>query len=370
MELFPITIAVGRAFCNRVAERKQLMQHINHGVHTVVVAPRRYGKSSLINQVLLDIKLPYSIMELTMAVTPKDVEQIIIKKVGELLQSILPKATKAKQYILKLFQFLNPEITLTAAGQKIAFRPNLNTTSIPDSISEILMKLDQVAIKVEKRIVMVMDEFQELAELEEHAIEASIRNAMQYSKNVVYIFSGSNRHMLQSMFNDKNRPFYNSCEILHLNRISVKDYEVFIQKEAIKKWGRVLSKDVINQIFSLSELHPNYVNRICGYFWMTDSYPTPDSINTYWRNFVLSRKTEFTKDILRLSRNQRRLLRYIAREPSSQPGSHDVCVKIGLSEASLRQALNKLIKIDYVHRDGKGYITLIDPAFRDYINNL
>lgn len=370
MELFPINIAIGEAFCNRISEKKQLLQHINHGVNTVVIAPRRYGKSSLINQVLLESKLPNSIMELTMTATPKDVEQMIIKKVGELLYSILPRAAKAKQNILKLFQFLNPEIRLTAAGQRITFHPNVNSMSIPDNISETLMKLDQAAIKMDKRIVIVMDEFQELSTLKEHAIEASIRNAMQYSQKVVYIFSGSNRHMLQSMFDDKNRPFYNSCEIIYLDRISTKDYEVFIQKKAVKKWGKPFSKEVMDRVFMLSELHPNYVNRICGYFWMINSYPTLDAMNTYWDDFVLSRRSEFTKDILLLSRNQRKLLKYIAREPSKQPGSQDICVKIGLSEASLRQALNKLIRMDYMYKDREGYVRLIDPAFRDYINKL
>jgi hypothetical protein len=215
-----------------------------------------------------------------------------------------------------------------------------------------------------------MDEFQELSELKGHVIEASIRYAMQYSKNVSYIFSGSNRHMLQSMFNDKNRPFYNSCEIMKLERISAYDYESFIQKEALEKWSKPLMKNIIDQIFTLSELHPSYVNRICSYFWLINIYPTIEKMNAYWENFVESKSCEFTKDILRLSRNQRRLLKHLASNPTKQPSGQQVYLKTGLSEASLRQALNKLILTDYIYRDKEGYIRVLDPAFRDYINKL
>ena len=85
MDHFPINIAQGKAFCNRTKERHLLKQFIINGRHTVIIAPRRYGKTSLINQVLSELDLPFVIMELTMAVTLKDVEQIVIKNISNLL---------------------------------------------------------------------------------------------------------------------------------------------------------------------------------------------------------------------------------------------------------------------------------------------
>ena len=97
MELFPVNIATGKAFCNRLEERHRLKEYIKNGRPVVIIAARRCGKTSLINQVLLELHLPNTIMELTMAVSNDDMENIIIKHISDLLNSILPKTIKAKQ---------------------------------------------------------------------------------------------------------------------------------------------------------------------------------------------------------------------------------------------------------------------------------
>ncbi len=367
MDIFPTNIAVGRAFCNRVEERVLLKQYVKNGAHTVIMAPRRYGKSSLINQTLLELKLPFCIIEFTMVVTPEDAQQIILKKIGDLLYSILPRSTKAKQSILKIFNFLRPEIVLTAGGQTIVFRPRFDKRMVAHDISEALKMLDKAAIKAKKKIVVVMDEFQEISAFQDHTIEASIRAAMQYSKQVSYIFSGSNRHMIRGMFNNKNRPFYNSCELMTLNRISIEDYEPFIQKAAQLKWKKRFKQVSLNNIFELSELHPSYVNRICGHFWITNVFPTPEKIKAFWKNFIESKQSDFTKEFLDLSKNQRKLLRYLALKPTRHPSSQEVCHETKMSEASIRQALAKLMNGDYVYKNKQNIINILDPAFKMFI---
>jgi hypothetical protein len=299
-----------------------------------------------------------------------DVEQIIMRHVSSLLYAILPKAMQAKQNILKLFKWLNPELVLTAGGQKLIFHPEKNKSTSVETIAEILKKLDDAAISVQKRVVVVMDEFQQLSEINNHAIEASIRHAMQYSKQVSYIFSGSNRHLLLSMFNNKNRPFYNSCEIIKLERISADDYRLFIQQAARAQWGKPLPTTVLDKIFQLSELHSSYINRICGYFWLTHELPTVTRIEQYWRDFIASKQAEFVEEILSLSKNQRKILSYLASHPTAHPGNHETCHAVGLPETSIRQAIRKLMLKDYLHKNAKGLICILDPAFRDFINAL
>lgn len=367
MELFPTNIAIGNAFCNRVEERKQLIQYIQHGRHTVLIAPRRYGKTSLINQVLLELKLPYCIMELTMATSTKDVEEMLLKQVGHLLYEILPKPLKAKQNILKLFKWLNPELTLTVSGQKLVFHPERTQSSL-NNMTEALKKINDVAYMTHKKCVVVIDEFQQLNEMEDHVIEASIRHAMQYSQHVSYVFSGSNRHMLQSMFNNKNHPFYNSCEMMRLERISSEDYRSFIQKAAKEQWGQWLSDEILSEIFRLSELHPSYVNRICGHFWLINKFPTRHQIEVFWRDFIEGKRTQYTQDILSLSRNQRKVFSYLAQHPTKHTGNYDVCREVNLPEASIRQAVRRLMWMDYLYKDKDGVIRVLDPALKDFMN--
>ena len=366
--IFPNTIATGTAFCNRTEEKKLIKQYINNGVHTVVIAPRRYGKTSLINQALLESKLPHTIMELTMVTSKTDLEAVITKKVGELLYTLLPKANKLKQQLLNLFNFLHPEIILSAAGQKVVLHPEYAKQN--DIIAETLKSLNEAAKEMNKRVVIVMDEFQEIENIKESRLEASIRHAMQYSTHVSYIFSGSKRHMLMNMFHDKNRPFYNACELVTIERIHRKDYELFIQQAANDKWHKPLPSHVMDLIFTKSERYPAYINRICGYFWHTDQFPSTESIESYWHDYVISRHSAFTRDIFELSQNQRTVLKHLALSPCQQPFSQDMSHKVGLSTASTRQAFKKLEELDYIYCDDSGYHRLLDPAFRDYILKL
>lgn len=170
------------------------------------------------------------------------------------------------KYRIRLYRIRICGITLYGRAEHGDFPAERSKIDIPDRLADLLEQLDKAAKLSKKRVAVVMDEFQQLSEMDNHTIEASIRKAMQYSKNVSYVFSGSNRHMLIAMFNHKNRPFYNSCEIIKINRISREDYIRFITDAAIAKWKKPIDEETLNEILNLSELHPSYLNKICGYF--------------------------------------------------------------------------------------------------------
>lgn len=364
---FPITVAQGLAFCNRVEERHRLKNFIQSNRHTVIIAPRRYGKTSLIAQSLAEMKIPHTMMEFTLATNAQDVEQLIAHHVSELLFSILPKTQQLKEKILHLFSWLNPRLTITALGQRLEFKPDWQSHSAPQTISDILLNLNNAAKMTNKKMVIVMDEFQQLSLIDHHTIEASIRHAMQYSTHVSYIFSGSHRHLLLDMFNSKKQPFYHSCEIMTIDRIARIDYIPFIQKKAQEKWKKQIASSTLDTLFSITECHPNYINRICGYFWSIDKYPTRESIQQYWKVYVESQASQLTEMILALSANQRRVLAYLAQYPTKTVSNHAFSLAVDLPEASIRQAIRVLLKKDYLQKNNVGVISILDPAMRDFL---
>jgi hypothetical protein len=157
---------------------------------------------------------------------------------------------------------------------------------------------------------------------------------------------------------------------MKLDRISAHDYELFIQKFAVKKWGKPLADSSLELIFNLTELHSSYINRICGHFWIIDEFPTPAKIEKYWTNYIDSKRGEFTEDILRLSKNQRKVMQYLAKSPTAHPSHQDVCRATGISEASIRQAISKLTVNDHIFRDKDKLIRVLDPALKMFINTL
>src|SRR5258708_2264199 len=96
---FPLGIAKGDAFCNRVSERKQLISNTKRNKHTIVISPRRYGKSSLVLNSLDDIELPYERVDLFVAVSAKTIEEQILKGVKSLITKVSTVPEQAVGFI-------------------------------------------------------------------------------------------------------------------------------------------------------------------------------------------------------------------------------------------------------------------------------
>lgn len=365
---FPMGIATGDAFCNRSKERTHLASNIQHNRHTVLLAPRRYGKTSLVSQVISELKIPHCAMDFLLSASIESAKTKIIEKTGELLFQLLPKTQQAKEKILTIFKKMHPQIILSAAGQKIILQAPDHDATPEQTISDILINLDKTAVAAKKRAVVFMDEFQQIGQLDhQYTVEAAIRHAAERSQNISYIFSGSNRHLLLRMFSDKSRPFYKLCDTMRLERMSENDHTLFIQKQAKIKWKKELGSDVLKLIFTLSERHPYYLNLICNQAWANNYFPTTENMMLAWQHYIESEKTIFSSEISGLSNNQKLLLLALANHPTKQPFHNDYLKTTGLSVSSQKQAFNKLLALDFILQNESGIFCVLDPAMRDYI---
>ncbi len=262
---FPQGIATDEAFCNREVEREAIKGSIESHEHIVLIAPRRYGKSSLITQVLKENDFPGVCIDLFFVLTQAEVTKTITEGVSKIIGDLLPKTKSACHKLIDSITALNPKLTINVFGQKVEISTRQTTEK---TISELLLALDQVSQKAKKFCVIVFDEFQQIGELKEnHAIEAAIRHAVERSSRVSYIFCGSKRHLLNEMFSDKSRPLYHLCDLITVNRIGTLSYQNFLTKMAKDKWKKHLENDVIAEILHLTENHPYYVNALCRRLW-------------------------------------------------------------------------------------------------------
>lgn len=363
--LFPPGIAEGDSFCNRVIERKQLAENISGINHTVIMAPRRYGKSSLLNYVIQESGIPYIWIDFLSIATKEDVSEKIIKGAKQLLFQLSPELKKIQQQAKNFVKSLKPEVSLGVMGQSVTFHlGNDNKTTL----DETLLQLDEYAQRMGKKAVIVCDEFQQICALKENAeIEALIRHAVERSKNITYVFSGSNRHLLQEMFGESTRPLYRLCQPMMIDRIHENDYMVFMNKAAKAKWNKAVTSNVLQKILALTERHPFYVNGLCNKLWQSKEIPTIEMIQPAWDWYIATYKSMITSDILNLSANQRKIIQALSHEPEKEPYSASFCAKTKVSLSSARQSLDVLMRKDIVYLvPGVGY-TLVDPALRYYM---
>ena len=366
MNYFPTHLALGRAFCNRKDELKQLKYNIEGINPALIMSPRRYGKTSLALNTFSKIKWPYAHIDFYKALSEEDIEKTILNGAGKLLGSIETAPKRLLKLASDFFASMHVKVVLEKAGMVLDF--GRRERKAADSILEVLEKLHALAVSKKTKVILFMDEFQTVGEVtDNYSIEAAIREAAQKSTNVAYVFSGSDRHLIQEMFSDKKRPFYRLCNLISLDRISENDYTTYIQKAAQIRWDKKLLEKVLKQIFSLTERHSYYINKLCSLLWSGD-YPNEEVVATCWNKYILENKSQIERELELLSINQRKILISIAQNgPVKEPFGKEFATRINMSLSSIFRALPSLIEKDYLLVDREGYHRILDPLIKDVL---
>jgi uncharacterized protein len=368
VNLFPQGHAIGEAFCNREKERERLANSFLNNEHTVIVAPRRYGKSSLIKQVLMEINLPGKRIDLLPATNILFVRKAIKSCFSELINQILPQTKQAKQRLIEFVRDLHPKLTLSIFGQKLEV-----TTNQPpeESIVDLLVGLNAAARKMQQRLVICFDEFQQVGLLKNHnSIEAAIRHAVEGSTHVTYIFSGSSRHLLSQMFSAKSRPLYHLCELMELDRIKPNSYLPILFDRAKNRWKTISNDSAIQEILNLTKCHPYYVNALCRKIWKIQEAPSTHVVQKAWFDYVETQSNWITDDLARLTPNQRNILAALAYQPIQEPYGNEFSETVKIGPSSIKKTLEILLRDDFVFKDHDKTYLLVDPAIETYLHKI
>ena len=238
------------------------------------------------------------------------------------------------------------------------------------NILKILERIEKLAQKYNEKLVLFFDEFQRVYEVSENqSIESVIRQIAQESHHLSFIFSGSNRHLLYQMFNDRNRPFYKLCDRMTLDRIGENEYASYLQEVSKKTLAHKLDQKIIENIFSCTERHPYYLNLLCSRLW-TRKKITEENVIEAWQNYILEERSQVGIELDLLSKSQKKLLIALARSNGTDaPRSSDFEILSGMPGATITQALKFLEKKDYVFKDKSGRYSILDPMFKAVLSD-
>ena len=365
---FPLGKATGQAFCNRAPETKKLSNNLNRSVHTYIVAPRRYGKSSLSEKVLTEIDLPWTEIDFHMAVSEKDIEHLIIKGVADLIGKSIGRLDKFTHIIKTTLKHLKPKLDISAGPATLELEISGESTPA-ESISEAILLLDKLLQKKGKQAAFLFDEFQEVGNIAKgRGVEGAIRHAAQSTQNLAIIFSGSNPHILKNMFENDRRPLYKLCKKLTLQRLSPVHYRTHLNKAAKKAWNTEISESVFELIMDLTERHPYYVNALCDEVWVEcSSAPKPKQIKECWSFVIEGEKSDLIKDFLSLSENQRKVVRQIVNFSGKDLFSKEALHQMDIQSSSLNTAILALLERDFIEKNDDKSYRLVVPVYRQLL---
>ena len=361
---FPTGLVTEEGFCNRDKERTHLKRNIVAGRHTLLVAPRRYGKSSLVKQVIIENKAVYGEADLFVAADTKRIQLRIISGIHDIINQIKGSIKSKLDTLITLLNESSSAWSVSIHGLKIQF----NLTKDKDPASNLLDALTALELfleKKKKKAVLFIDEIQIISEVKEfRALEGAIRHVAQKSKYLTLIFAGSRRHMVHEMFNNDSRPLYHICEQIHLERISATHYKTHLNNLAQKRWNHELSDNALNNILSATERHPYYVNLLCFQLWELDKHPSEEKVIQTWNNVAIESRAGIIGQLDGLSQPQIKILIYIAEGNTSNLTSRDSIRKIDLSGSHINTLLKALVEKDILEKLPNNEYMILNPMIK------
>lgn len=246
-------------FCDREKETKWIIRTLQNKAHILLTSPRRMGKTQLIRHVFEQpsVKDSYYTFYTDIYATTS-LHEFVLFLSKEIYSALVPKGKVALDKFLSGLQSLRGSFGYDPITGKPTFDIKLGDIHTPElTLQEIFGYLE----KADKLCIFAIDEFQQIANYPEKNVEAILRTYIQKLSNCLFIYAGSNRHILENMFNSAAKPFYNSAEQTYLDSIPKDIYMEFAAKQ-FNKSGRKIDSSAISLAYDLFEGHTYYVHNI------------------------------------------------------------------------------------------------------------
>lgn len=363
----------GEYFCNRKKEIQQLLEYINNTNKILLYSPRRWGKTSLIKEVLS--RLPQkSYITLYVDLYPVSNEEEFIQTVANAFaKTFTGSLDKIVRTLKSLLSSFIPKVSISSTGET-SLEFGLDSSKNKFLLVEELMDtLSQYIKKKKRKGVIIFDEFQQIGEMPTDRLEKILRSHIQKHRHIAYLFAGSKRHLLSKMFSDPSGPFYKSAIHFPLGPMEKSELQAFVIKrfEAAKF---KIADEVAAYILTISKSHPYHTQQLCFHICnLAKPFQqiTKDLVGEAKERILLEENASYQNVFDLLSRGQSDAVRALAKLlPEETPFSAAFIKRVGLPSAdALRKGLESLVEKNIVEKiDGSYHIS--DIFFSEWLSRL
>ncbi len=356
--------AEGDYFINRVEDRRRLNANLTHGINTVIISPRRWGKTSLVKNVLSSID-----DERFLTVF---VDVFRCKSEYEFYRNF--STCVIKQTSSKIDEWVETVKTfLSGITPKFSFGSDpLNDFSLSfewnerdDAEDEILSLPQKIAEKKGKKIIVCLDEFQQIAEFPSSVdFQKKLRSVWQHQQDVTYCMFGSKKHLMENFFSNKSMPFFKFGDMMFLKKIEITEWIPFICRN-FSNTGKSISENQAERICNVTACQSSYVQQLSWITWYkTEGITTDKNIDSAIDDLLEQNKTFFQSDVEQLTELQYNFMRAVADGVTQGFTRKDILRKYRLESSANVQAIKKaMISKDLIYMDDDGNIQFNDPLF-------
>ena len=235
-------------FCDREKETERLVMYMTSGNNVVLHAPRRIGKSKLIDHCFTQPAIKDNYYTIFVDILQTGNLQEFTYELGKaVFDALASKGTKMLQRFAQTVRSIRGDFGLDLVTGQPKLSLSLGAITNPTfTIEEIFRFLEEA----DKPCIVAIDEFQRIAQYPEKNVEAILRTHIQHMNNSRFVFAGSDHHLLGQMFLSYNRPFYQSAATLSLESIPRDKYSSFVMA-CFNEFGKQIEEDTVNHVYEL-----------------------------------------------------------------------------------------------------------------------
>ncbi len=345
-------------FCDRVAETTKLMTALRNERSVVLISPRRMGKTGLIRHTFAQIPAEeaYCIyVDIYRTENLKD----LIECLGRAIMGRCGSAS-ARERVMQLLHSLRFSFTT----DMITGQPEIGVKMVGDEPETSLAQIFNYMEQADKPVYVAIDEFQQIMHYPEKNVERILRSYIQHLRNVFFIYSGSQKHMMIEMFSSAKRAFYQSAQNMHLSAIAEQPYYQFSHRHLASN-GQEIKEETFHFMYESLFAHTWYLQAVLGRVYEYGVKDvTKDVIQQAIGELVDENQYNYQNYCALLATNQLKVLRAIASEHRVEnPMSQAFVAKYDLTAAStVRSAIRALMDKEFVYEEN-GIYSVYDRFF-------
>lgn len=272
-------LAVGENFTDRKEELQHLKRNFLSGINTILISPRRWGKSSLVKKAADEIieqheQIRIVFLDMFNIRTEEDFYKTLSEKT---IQAVSGKFEELIGNSKKFLKQWVPRISFSPdAVQEISF--GLDWSEVKERPDEILHLPEAIAKEKKLRLIICIDEFQNIGFFKDPtAFQKKLRSHWQRHQQTSYCLYGSKLHMMTGVFASPSMPFYKFGDLMFINKISGKYWKIFIQSR-FNATGKMITPEQSARIALSVDNHPYYVQQLAQLCWLRSGKKIKGSI--------------------------------------------------------------------------------------------
>lgn len=340
-------------FCDRKEETKRLTQSLTNGANVVLMSPRRVGKTQLMLYCFDQPKISSQYIIIFIDILKTSTLNEFTYELGKaVFNALASRGQKMLKMVLASMHSLVGNVGFDLATGLPTFGISIGDIQNPIySLEEIFKTLE----KTDKRCIVAIDEFQQIANYPEKNIEALLRSHIQQLSNAQFIFSGSERHLLEEMFLDSARPFYNSADIQNLEIIALDKYADFVRHHFLTN-NKQIEDEAINYIYETFDGNTYYNQKAFREAYAItsfDSLCTKKTTELIVNQMISEADRHYSEIMARLALPQKELLYAVAREHRARQITSGAFIRRHSlkSASSVQSSIKKLLSYGLVSFD-------------------